>query len=84
MNAASRYVLPEPPEVGPAPALRYYGGDLGLVDAQDVTIHAHTPTGWVDLMLEQALRNIDQFAEPGRTRILLVLPFHFDMPGARA
>jgi len=81
--AASRYSLPEPPEVGPPPALVYGGGNLGLEDAHKVTIQARAPAGLVSMTLEQALRCIDQFAEPGRTRILLVLPYHFDMPGGR-
>ena len=79
--AASRYSLPEPPEVGPPPALVYGGGTLGLEDAHKVTIQARAPAGLVSMKLEQALRFIDQFAEPGRSRILLVLPYHFDMPG---
>ncbi|CAM2789551.1 Uncharacterised protein [Janthinobacterium lividum] len=37
----------------------------------------------LSMTLEQALRCIDQFAEPGRSRILLVLPYHFYMPGGR-
>lgn len=80
-HTTSRYQLPEPPEVGPAPALVYGGGTLGLEDAHKVTIQARAPAGLVSMTLEQALRNIDQFAEPGRTRILFVLPYHFDMPG---
>lgn len=83
-RAASRYVLPEPPEVGPPPALVYGGGNLGLEDASKVTIQARAPAGLVSMTLEQALHNIDQFAEPGRTRILFVLPYHFDMPGGEA
>lgn len=82
-RAASRYSLPEPPEVGPPPALVYGGGNLGLEDAHKVTIQARAPAGLVSMTLEQALRDIDQFAEPGRSRILLVLPYHFDMPGGR-
>lgn len=82
-QAASRYQLPEPPEVGPPPALVYGGGTLGLEDASKVTIQARAPNGLVSMKLEQALRYIDHFAEPGRTRILLVLPYHFDMPGGR-
>ena len=81
--ATSRYSLPEPPEVGPSPALVYGGGTLGLEDAHKVTIQARAPRGLVSMTLEQALRCIDQFAEPGRSRILLVLPYHFDMPGGR-
>lgn len=81
--AASRYSLPKPPEVGPPPALVYGGGTLGLEDAHKVTIQARGPTGLVSMKLEQALRCIDQFAEPGRSRILFVLPYHFDMPGGR-
>lgn len=80
-QAVSRYQLPEPPEVGPPPALVYGGGTLGLEDAGKVTIQARAPAGLVSMKLEQALRYIDHFAEPGRTRILLVLPYHFDMPG---
>ena len=80
-QAVSRYQLPEPPEVGPPPALVYGGGTLGLEDASKVTIQARAPAGLVSMKLEQALRYIDHFAEPGRTRILLVLPYHFDMPG---
>lgn len=83
-QAASRYQLPEPPEVGPPPALVYGGGTLGLEDASKVTIQARAPAGLVSLTLEQALRYIDHFAEPGRSRILLVLPYHFDMPGGAA
>lgn len=82
-QAVSRYQLPEPPEVGPPPALVYGGGTLGLEDASKVTIQARAPAGLVSMKLEQALRYIDHFAEPGRTRILLVLPYHFDMPGGR-
>lgn len=82
-QAVSRYQLPEPPEVGPPPALVYGGGTLGLEDASKVTIQASSPAGLVSMKLEQALRYIDHFAEPGRTRILLVLPYHFDMPGGR-
>lgn len=52
-------------------------------DAHKVTIQARGPTGLVSMKLEQALRCIDQFAEPGRSRILFVLPYHFDMPGVR-
>ena len=65
------------------------GGTLGLEDAHKVTIQARAPAGLVSMTLEQALRCIDQFAEPGRSRsrsrsrILLVLPCHFDMPGGR-
>lgn len=76
---ATRYVLSEPPEVGPAPALHYAGGNLGMTDGP-VIIHIVTPIGEIDATLEYALRHIDHFAEPGRTRILLVLPFHFDIP----
>ena len=82
-QAVSRYQLPEPPEVGPPPALVYGGGTLGLEDASKVTIQARAPAGLVSMKLEQALRYIDHFAEPGRARILLVLPYHFDMPGGR-
>jgi hypothetical protein len=82
--AASRYSLPEPPEVGPPPALVYGGGTLGLEDTHKVTIQARAPAGLVSMTLEQALRCIDHFAEPGRSRILLVLPYHFDMPGGAA
>lgn len=83
-QAVSRYQLPEPPEVGPPPALVYGGGTLGLEDASKVTIQARAPAGLVSMKLEQALRYIDHFAEPGRTRILLVLPYHFDMSGGAA
>lgn len=83
-QTASRYQLPEPPEVGPPPALVYGGGTLGLEDASKVTIQALAPAGLVSMKLEQALRYIDHFAEPGRSRILLVLPYHFDMPGGVA
>lgn len=70
--------LPQAPAVGPAPALTYLGGNLGLEDAARVSIFTKTPTGKIELPLELALRHIDEYAEPGRTRILLCLPFYYN------
>lgn len=72
-------LLPPAPEVGPQPPLRYTGGNLAL-GFDVVQIEADGPGGHYLLTLEQALRNIHLFAEPGRTRILLAPPYQFDMP----
>jgi hypothetical protein len=83
MSAARKYVMPAPPEVGPQPPLTYEGDNIGL-GAGEVHVLAHGPGGYYTLTLEQALRNIDLFAEPGRTRILWALPYEFEIPGAES
>lgn len=81
MSAADdKHSLPAPPLVGPPPPLRLGGCDLALVEAERVLVEAHGPDGNYLLTLEQTLRVIDLFAEPGRTRILQLLPYHFDIP----
>jgi hypothetical protein len=80
MSAARKYVLPVAPEVGPQPPLTYEGGNIGL-GASEVHVVANSSDGLYMLTLEQALRHIDLFAEPGRTRILWALPYQFDIPG---
>lgn len=70
--------VPRAPAVGPAPALAFLGGNLGLADRAHVSISTQTPTGRVELALEVALRHIDEYAEPGRTRILLCLPYYYN------
>jgi hypothetical protein len=69
-------------DTGASAVFEYLGGNLGLY--ADVTIHARTPVGEIDLSLEQALNRIDEFAEPGQNRILLALPHDFHMPEQRA
>lgn len=68
--------VPPAPAVGPAPALRYTGGTLGL-DVDEPEIMAEAPGGVYQFTLAQALRFIDQFAEPGRTRLLLGAGLHY-------
>jgi len=72
-------MLPEPPEVGPPPPYTWLGGNLGP-GQEPPFIHVRTPEGRFDTSLSDALRRIDHFAEPGRSRILMMLPFLFDIP----
>lgn len=65
------------------PQLEYVGGNLGLAK-DDVVIAVRTPTGTFDISLEQALRHIDLFVEPGRSRILAQLVCQFDLTGNHA
>lgn len=60
--------------------LEYVGGDLGL-SSGDVVIAVRTAAGTTDISLEQALRHIDLFVEPGRSRILAQLAYQFDLTG---
>ncbi|SFU94009.1 hypothetical protein [Pseudoduganella namucuonensis] len=83
MSPAARYPLPAPPEVGPPPPYRLGGNDIALEDAADVIVEVYGPSGMRLFTLEQTLRSIDLIAEPGRTRILYLLPLHFDMPGGK-
>lgn len=79
---SSRFSLPSPPEVGPPPPMRYVRSNLMIDDADDTFVYVKTAAGEIEQTLEQTLRNIDLIEEPGRTRILLTLPFIFDMLGA--
>lgn len=82
MSPSKKYVLPKPPEVGPQPPLMLAGSNLGLgYPHSEVEIFAVSPGYRYDLTLEQALRHIDLFVEPDRTRILWTLPYQFDIPG---
>jgi len=71
--------LPQPPDFGPPPPYTWLGDNLGL-GSEPKFIHVKTPQGNFDTSLSEVLRNIDLFAEPGRTRILWMLPFIFDIP----
>ncbi|SFV15498.1 hypothetical protein [Pseudoduganella namucuonensis] len=62
--------------------LVYAGGNLGL-GFDNVVIQVETPSGRADIPLELALRHIDLFAEPGRSRILAQLEYQFDLTGGR-
>jgi hypothetical protein len=54
-----------------ARAFKWVGDNLGLGSDVPATIHARDQDGRLtDLSIEQTLRHIDMFAEPGRTRIL--------------
>lgn len=61
----------------------YAGGNLGL-GFDDVVIAVRTSAGTTDISLEQALRHIDLFVEPGRSRILAQLAYQFDLTGNHA
>lgn len=60
--------------------LVYSGGNLGMA-VEDVTIRVRTAFGVVDMPLELALRHIDSFAEPGRSRLWAQLEQQFDLTG---
>lgn len=66
--------------VGPAAPFRYIGGNLGLSKAGDCIIWANEDGVQKRCDIELALRNIDQFAEPGRTRLLIDIAVHFGLP----
>ena len=75
--------LPLAPEVGPQAPLLYLGGDLGLGN-KTVSITAGSqeygrPMRYVQMKLEHALRQIDLFCEPGRSRILVGVEIHFGL-----
>ena len=77
--------LPPSPEVGPQAPLLYLGGDLGLGN-KTVSITAGSqeygqPMRYVHMQLEQALRQIDMFCEPGRSRILAGVEINFGVSG---
>ncbi len=54
------------------------GHNIGI--DHDVSVRTRAPTVLHDLTIEQALKCIDSFMEPGRTRILLALPCHYTVP----
>lgn len=64
----------------PFAPLEYAGGNLGLCSG-DVVIAVRTAAGTTNIPLEQALRHIDLFVEPGRSRILAQLAYQFDLTG---
>ncbi|QOY95719.1 hypothetical protein IM543_07740 [Massilia sp. UMI-21] len=69
--------LPNPPEVGPQPPLRYEGGTLAFSRKyQEVYFSTPDDQQWVG-EVEFILRNIDQFAEPDRSRILYLAGDHY-------
>jgi hypothetical protein len=70
-------VAPPAPEVGPAPAFEYLGGNLGLGNGDEPRIEARGPNGTGTLTIERALFWVDQFAEPGRTRLLFAAGMHY-------
>lgn len=71
-------VLPDIPAGGVRPKIFYRGGNLGLgFDEVFISVECE---GWRgDIRLEEALFNIDYFADEGRQRILACLPYQFEM-----
>ena len=64
-----------------AQPFKWIGDNLGLGSDEPATIHARDPDGRLtDLRIEEALRHIDMFAEPGKTRILVALPYEYNIP----
>lgn len=66
--------------VGPAPALRYLGGDLGMTAAGNTIIYTKEDGDQARCGIEFALQNADRFAEPGRARLLIDIAVHFGLP----
>jgi len=73
---ASSSTVPPAPEVGPAPLFEYLGGTLGMGDSEPY-IKVRGPNGVGTLELQQCLYQVDDFAEPGRTRLLFAAGLHF-------
>jgi hypothetical protein len=68
--------LPNPPDVGPQPPLRFEGGTLGMHPIGEVIFSG--PDGRHQRVTPQdALKIIDQFAEPDRSRILFTAGVHY-------
>ncbi len=64
-----------------AQAFKWVGDNLGLGSDVPATIHARDQDGRLtDLSIEETLRHIDMFDEPGRTRILVALPYEYNIP----
>lgn len=67
--------LPAVPDGPPLP-FEYLGGDLGFsVDAPSIRVRALHVEG--DMPLEEVLHQIEYFAEPGKTKLLLLVGLHF-------
>lgn len=75
--AATSPALIAAPEVGPAPALEYIGAYFGQRDIHELAVEAYSSNGRGIMTLQESLRRIDEFAEPGRTRLLFAAGLHF-------
>lgn len=64
--------------VGPTGPLTLLGDNLSLGEDL-VTVRTRCGNDLVDMTIEQALRAIDQFIDPGQTRLLQALPLHYDL-----